>query len=376
MVRALELADRVRGRTSPNPAVGAVVVHDGIVVGEGATQPAGGKHAELVALEVAGDRARGATLYVTLEPCCHFGRTPPCTEAIVAAGITEVRAATHDPNPLVNGRGFAALEAAGIRVVVGERGDEARRMNDGFAKHVTTRRPFVTVKWAMTLDGKIATSTGHARWITGEPARHLVHDLRDRVDAILVGVQTVIADDPALTVRLPEGVRRRAPRPYGPLRVVVDSTGRIPLESRLLGPELARGTIVAVTEAAPPEQRDAIARTGAEVVVLPAECGRVSLSALLGWLGERNVLSVLVEGGGEVIASLVETGLVDEIYAFVAPKIVGGQGPTPVRGWGVATMDDARRFHLLEVQQVGEDVLLVGRPVVQEGIQEYWCLRE
>lgn len=376
MARALELADRVRGRTSPNPAVGAVVVADGVVVGEGATQPAGGRHAECLALEAAGARARGATLYVTLEPCCHFGRTPPCTEAIIAAGIAEVHAATHDPNPLVNGKGFAALEAARVRVIVGERVDEARRTNDSFAKHVTTRRPFVTAKWAMTLDGKIATSAGHARWISSEPARHLVHDLRDRADAILVGVQTVIADDPALTVRLPADVPRRSPRPSGPLRVVVDSTGRIPLESRLLAPELARGTIVAVTEAASPERREALARSGAEIVVLSAERGRVNLSELLGWLGERNVLSLLVEGGGEVIASLVEAGLVDEIYAFIAPKIVGGEGPTPVRGCGVMTMDQARRMRLLEVNQVGEDVLLVGRLVTQEGIRDYWCLRE
>lgn len=380
MARALELADRVRGRTCPNPAVGAVIVRDGAIVGEGATEPAGGRHAEIVALTDAGPRAAGATLYVTLEPCCHHGRTPPCTEAVIAAGIAEVHAATHDPNPLVNTGGFATLEAAGIRVVVGERCAEARRINDGFAKHVTTGLPFVIAKWAMSLDGKIATVAGESRWISGEASRELVHDLRDRVDAVIVGVQTVIADDPALTVRLSEPRRsplvRRCADGTGPLRVVIDSRARVPLSSRLLGPDLARGTVVMVTEAAPPERQDAIRTTGALVVVLPSWRERVDLRAAVEWLGRRGALSVLVEGGGELLASLLAADLVDEVHVFVASKVLGGPAPTPVRGTGVTALADAWQFQFTEVRPVGDDVLLVGRPREGDRLRGYWCSPE
>ncbi|MBI2940606.1 MAG: bifunctional diaminohydroxyphosphoribosylaminopyrimidine deaminase/5-amino-6-(5-phosphoribosylamino)uracil reductase RibD [Chloroflexi bacterium] len=372
MARALALADRVRGRTSPNPAVGAVVVRDGEIVGEGATQPPGLKHAEIVALEQARDRARGATFYVTLEPCCHFGRTGPCTEAIIVAGVAEVRAATIDPFPLVRGRGFQALEAAGIRVVVGERAEEARSLNAGFAKHVATGLPHVIAKWAMTLDGKIATVGGDSRWVSGEDARAVVHELRDRVDAVIVGVNTVIADDPRLTARRAAETDHRSLRLNAPLRVVVDSRARVPPASALLAPDLARGTVIAVSDAAPLDRRAALAATGAAVVVLPADAGRVDVVALLRWLGNAGVLNVLVEGGGELLASFFRRDLIDEVYAFVAPKVVGGRAPTPVGGDGVERMAQARPLEITCVQRVGQDLLVVGRPGSLSEARDYW----
>lgn len=363
MKRALALARCAAGRTSPNPAVGAVVVKNGRIVGEGYTQPPGGPHAEVVALAQAGAAATGATMYVTLEPCCHFGRTPPCTKAIVAAGIAAVEIATLDPNPRVDGRGCAELEAAGVRVRVGQGAVEARRLNEAFAKFIATGLPFVTLKWAMTLDGKIASRTGHSRWVTGETARRWVHQLRDVSDAIVVGANTVIADDPELTVRLPaeEGSPCRPARQ--PLRVVVASRGRLPLASRLFSPELAPGTVIATTTAADPEWQRQVRDRGAEVLVLPDCAGRVDLRALLVELGRRERMAVLVEGGGVLSAALLQAGLVDRVCAFLAPKIIGGTAaPSPVAGEGLERMDQAIRLERLQVQRLDEDVLLIGYP--------------
>lgn len=363
MTRALALADRARGRTSPNPAVGAVVVRDGRVVGEGWTQPPGGPHAEVVALRQAGGLSRGGTLYTTLEPCCHFGRTPPCTRAIVEAGIVEVRVGALDPNPLVDGRGCARLADAGVRVVRGGVEDEAASTVEDFAVYVRQRRPFVIAKWAMTLDGKTATQTGESRWITGPAARRAVHQLRDVVSAVMVGSGTAVADDPELTVRLAPEDRWR-PERLQPWRVVVDGSGRTPPTARLLSPALAERTILATTEASPSDWRAAVAASGARLLVLPRaeDSGRVDLGGLLAALGEMEVMSVLVEGGGILLGALFDARLVDKVYAFVAPRIFGGAGPAPVGGRGVAAPASAVRLERVHHEVAGEDLLVVGYP--------------
>lgn len=364
MHRALALARSALGTTSPNPAVGAVLVRDGRVVGEGHTQPPGSAHAEIVALRQAGEQARGATLYVTLEPCCHYGRTPPCTEAIIAAGVHEVRAAVLDPNPLVAGRGIEALRAAGIAVALGEGQAEALEINEPFFYWVRTRRPFIAAKYAMSLDGKIATRTGHSRWVTGPEARRRVHDLRAAADALLVGVGTVLADDPQLTVRTPGDV----PATRQPWRVVVDSTCRTPPTARVLSDAFVGRTIIATTARAPRERVEAVQAAGAEALVLPSVDNRVDLHGLAETLAGRGIINVLAEAGGTLTASLFAEGLVNKVYAFVAPKVVGGAGaPGPVGGLGSATMDEAWALRLAAVERVGADVLLVGYTGKEEG---------
>lgn len=362
MALALAEADRARGRTAPNPPVGAVLVRDGTIVGRGHTQPAGNAHAEIMALRQAGAAARGATLYVTLEPCCHAGRTPPCTEALIAAGVTSVVAAVVDPNPRVAGGGVARLREGGISVATGDGADQSAELLQPFFKHIGSGLPYVTAKWAMSLDGKIATRTRDARWVSGPAARRWVHELRDVVDAIVVGVNTVLADDPALTVRLDDNGRRRAARTDRPWRVVLDSRCRLPLTARLLSSDLAAGTIVYHTAAAPPETCAAIAATGASVVAVPAdERGRVGPDAVLADLGRRGCLHVLVEGGGEIHASFLEAQLVDEVAAVIAPKLVGGlSAPGPLGGRGAERMADAMALADLRVDQMGADVLVRG----------------
>lgn len=357
MTRALELARAVKGRTSPNPAVGAVLVRDGEVVGEGATLPYGQPHAEPVALRAAGGRASGATMYVSLEPCSHWGRTPPCAGAIVDAGVRAVHLATLDPNPEVAGRGRAWLEQAGIETTVGDGRDEARALNADFARWITSGRPYVLAKFAASADGKIATRDGESRWITGPEARAEGHRLRDRVDAILVGVGTVLADDPQLTTRLPDAVR--APR--HPLRLVLDSTGRTPLGARLLAGDLPGATAICTTARAAPAWRAAVAAAGAEVLVLPQRDGRVDLDALLDELGRRKVTSLLVEGGAAVHGAFFDAGLPDEALAYLAPLIVGGGGaPGPVGGLGPGRLAGAHRLQRVEVRRVGVDTLISG----------------
>ncbi|MDP2663662.1 MAG: bifunctional diaminohydroxyphosphoribosylaminopyrimidine deaminase/5-amino-6-(5-phosphoribosylamino)uracil reductase RibD [Dehalococcoidia bacterium] len=354
---ALVLARKAFGRTSPNPAVGAVLVRDGAVVGQGYTQPPGSWHAEVMALGQAGEMARGATLYVTLEPCCHFGRTPPCTRSIIDAGVQEVRMALLDPNPRVDGRGKATLEEAGIEVRVGERQDEAAGLNEAFIKHVTTGLPLVIVKFASSLDGKIATRSGDSKWITGEAARGRVHEVRDTVDAVMVGVRTLLADNPQLTARLearPEGRPERQP-----LRVIVDSQGRTPPEALVL--QCPGCTIIATTAAIEPDRAKALKEAGAELLYLPERNGMVDLAALLKVMGKREVTSVLVEGGGALIASLLEGNLVDKVMAFIAPVLIGGRdAPTAMEGQGIATMAHAIRLRRSRVEVLGEDVLITG----------------
>ncbi|MBI2299125.1 MAG: bifunctional diaminohydroxyphosphoribosylaminopyrimidine deaminase/5-amino-6-(5-phosphoribosylamino)uracil reductase RibD [Armatimonadetes bacterium] len=349
--RALELAERGRGRTSPNPIVGCVVVRDGEVVAEAWHTALGEAHAERAALAAAGDRARGATLYCSLEPCCHHGRTPPCTDAILAAGIAEVHFALTDPDARVAGRGAALLRQAGVKVRRGLLAAAAARQLEAYLHHRRTGRPFVVAKWAMTLDGKLATASGDSRWVSGPQARAMLHRLRDRVDAVLVGAGTVLADDPALTCRLAE--MEAVARPTrNPLRVVVDTHGRTPAAARVFTDGLAP-TLLAVGESA-----GRVERGGTEVLRLPEREGRVDLGCLLDELGRRGVVELLCEAGGRLSGSLLREGLVQRVLAVVAPKLAGGAGPTPWDGEGVGQMADALRLGNVEVTRAGDDVIL------------------
>jgi len=354
MRHALALAERGAGLTSPNPMVGAVVVKDGAAVGEGFHRRAGGPHAEVEALAAAGERGRGATLYVTLEPCNHHGRTPPCVEAVRAAGVARVVAATTDPNPRVAGGGAAALRAAGVRVDVGCLEAEGRALNRVFFTATERQRPHVTLKWAMTLDGKIAASDGASRWITAEAARAEAHRLRSRADAVLVGIGTALADDPALDVRL------GAPWPREPLRVVVDSRARLPAAARLIGAGTPSRAVVAIADAAPAERVARLVHRGATVLACKADGERVDVADLLARLFAMEVIGVLVEGGGALHASFVEAGLVDRVAAFVAPKVVGGAtAPTPVSGRGL-DLPAALALESVTVRPLGSDWLIEG----------------
>jgi len=347
--RALGLAERGRGLTSPNPLVGAVVVAGGRILGEGFHEGPGLPHAEIVALEEAGDGARGATLYTTLEPCDHFGRTPPCTQSIVRAGVARVVSAMGDPNPVVDGRGFAALEAAAIEVRTGVLAQEAARQNEAYLKHVRTGLPFVTWKMAASLDGKVASRDGTSRWITGEAARADVHRLRAASDAILVGAGTALVDDPSLTVRDP-GYRGRPP-----LRVLVDARGRVPETGDLF--DQAARTMVATTGAAPRDRREAWRSRGAEVVEYEPEGGNVPLLQLLADLGKRDVQSVLLEGGPTLAWSMVEDRAVDKVVVYFAPKLIGGEAaPGVLGGRGFAPIAQAVRLRVASFDRVGEDL--------------------
>lgn len=356
MQRALTLARRAEGYTSPNPAVGAVVVKEGQIVGEGYHRRAGAPHAEVEALQAAGELAQGATLYVTLEPCNHHGRTPPCTEAIIEANIAQVFYATGDPNPHVGGNGRRRLVEAGLAVHQGPCATEAQYLNRFFFHYTRTGRPYVIAKFAASLDGKIATRTGHSQWITGEVARQKGHTLRHQVDAILVGAGTAIADNPRLTTRLPR------PDVRHPRRVLLDSRGRVPPEARLFQADLPGQTIVATTEAIPLARQVNLKKQGVEPLILPATpAGRVDIDALLDKLGQRQIISLLVEGGGQVLGVFFERGLVNEVWAFVAPLIIGGQdAPGPVGGAGFATLAQACRLQSPTIETVGCDFLIRG----------------
>jgi len=359
MRRALSLAQR--GYTAPNPMVGAVLVKDGRVVGEGYHRRAGMPHAEVEALRRAGESARGATLYVTLEPCSHWGRTPPCAEALIEAGVRCVYAAMQDPNPLVAGRGFEKLRKAGIEVQVGVLEERARQLNEIFVKYHTTGMPFVTVKAAMSLDGKIATHTGDSKWITDEPARRLVHRLRARHDAVMVGIGTVLQDDPLLTVRLP-----RMKETLHRLRVIVDSRLRCPEEAQVLRVEDCP-TLIVTTASAPPEKIARLRERGVDVEVLPDEGGQVDLNALMKSLAQRGVTGVLCEGGGTLIASLFAKRLVDKVVFFYAPRIIGGRtSPTAVEGEGYALVEECLRLDRVHWRKIGQDMMVQAYPVWED----------
>jgi diaminohydroxyphosphoribosylaminopyrimidine deaminase/5-amino-6-(5-phosphoribosylamino)uracil reductase len=353
MRQALDLARAGVGYVSPNPLVGCVIVNAGEVVGQGYHQRFGGPHAEVHALQDAGPGARGAVLYVNLEPCSHTGKTPPCAEAVIQAGVSRVVAALHDPNPLVAGRGLARLAEAGIAVTVGVCEAEATQLNEAFLKYIRTRRPFVTLKSAITLDGKIATRTGASQWITGEPARLEGHRLRHAADAILVGIGTVLQDDPQLTTRLPDR------QGVNPLRVIVDSTLRLPLQAQVTNVADDRQTLVVTTERAALAQREYLHTRGVEVICLPAyDDGRVDLEAVLCHLGERSVASVLVEGGATLSATLLRRRLVDKLVCFIAPKIIGSDGISVVGACGVETMEQVITLQDMVGRPLGQDFLL------------------
>lgn len=352
MRMALNLAARARGRTRPNPMVGAVVVRAGRVVGRGFHAQAGGPHAEVLALRQAGPAARGATLHVSLEPCNHTGRTPPCTEAIRRAGIRRVAAAMIDPNPRNRGRGLRRLRAAGIRVSAGLFQKEAEQLNEFFVTRMSKGRPFVTVKIAQSLDGKIAAVGGDSRWISGPAARAWVHRLRAGADAILVGVETILKDDPRLTVRGTAGKVRG----NGPLRVVLDSRLRTPPSARLFR---SGGPVwIAAALRAPRRREVRLRRAGAEVIRLPARGGRVDLPALLRRLARWEISHLLIEGGGETVASALATGAVDRVAWVIAPKLLGGRAaPNSVGGPGFS-LHRAVRLKNFQARRLGEDLLV------------------
>jgi diaminohydroxyphosphoribosylaminopyrimidine deaminase / 5-amino-6-(5-phosphoribosylamino)uracil reductase len=347
MQRALELAATARGRTSPNPMVGCVVVRDGAVIGEGFHARAGDPHAEVIALRAAGDTLADATLYVSLEPCAHQGRTPPCTGLLLEKRPARVVVAMQDPNPKVAGKGVAILRDAGIAVDVGILETEARRLNEWYIKHITTGRPFVIAKCAMTLDGKLATRTGQSKWITGETARRHVHHLRSEIDAILVGDRTVAMDDPSLTAR-PE-----APAAKQPVRIVLSKGHALNLDRKIFAANGGGPTWLALPQG--------IKVDGAgEILPLPADdTGAVEIKALMDELGKRDILSLLIEGGGETLASAFEAGVVDKVMFYVAPKILGGRHAiTAVEGEGAATLDDAIELEQLTTTALGDDLLV------------------
>jgi len=358
---ALEEADAALGTTSPNPAVGAVVVRDGRVVGRGRTQPPGGPHAEVMALRGAGGAARGATAYVTLEPCAHHGRTPPCTHALIEAGVVAVRYALVDPDAHVAGAGHARLEAAGIAVEPGDGAKQSARLLEGYLKHRRTERPAAVVKFAASLDGRIAASSGDSRWVSGPETLRWAHRNRPKLDAIVVGSDTVIVDNPRLTAR-PEGVEGPV---HQPLRIVLDSRGRISPTAHVL--DGGSPSLVATTAASSAGWRATIEARGAEVVQLPEADAHVDLEALLRELGRRGLLTVLFEGGGRVLGSLFDARLVDRVQAVIAPIIIGASdAPSAVAGRGVERMAQAPRLRDIEVTRLGEDVLIEGVPVWPE----------
>lgn len=374
MRRALDLAKNGCGWTNPNPMVGAVIVRDGRIIGEGWHTKSGKLHAEREAFAHCSEDPAGATLYVTLEPCCHWGKTPPCTEAIIERGIARVVMGAPDPNPLVAGRGMAQLRQAGIEVTEGILVPECQHANRVFLHYIQTNKPYVVLKYAMTLDGKIATKTGASRWVTGKAAREHVHACRHRFAAILVGINTVVADDPLLTCRLDGEALLGEPlhtpstffeadelegTAHQPVRVVLDSTLRIPTSAQLVKTAQEIPTIIATTST-DPERTAALTAAGCTVLVTKAKgAGRIDLANLLDQLGQRGIDSLYVEGGATVHAAYLEAGLVDEVHAYVAPKIFGGaSAPGPVAGTGVEAPSQAVTFACASIKQLGPDVLL------------------
>ena len=355
MKMALALAEKGRGFTSPNPMVGAVVVKGGRVVGKGWHERVGGPHAEVNAIDDAGDDARGATIYVTLEPCNHTGRTPPCTRKIIEAGISRVVVAMPDPNPDVTGGGVECLRQAGIPVTSGICEDESRELSEIFIKFIQTKTPFVILKTASTLDGQIATRTGDSKWVTGEPARHFVHQVRHEVDAIMVGIGTVRADDPSLTTRLPDG------RGNDPIRIVLDTHLSIPETARILHLDSPAETIIICGKSADQSRMAALAETGARVIPVEERNHTIDLGALMPVLGSMNITSLLIEGGGRVVHSALKAGIVDKVLLFFAPKLLGGNDGIPFcNGQGPEKM--SRAIHLTDIRTrwFENDILIEG----------------
>lgn len=356
MRTALGLAERGKGRVEPNPMVGALVVKDGQAIGEGYHEYFGGPHAEVIALEKAGALVSDATLYVSLEPCAHYGKTPPCIEKVLGAGIRRVVLAVRDPNPVTSGKGVERLKQAGIAVKEGVLEEESRRLNAPFFKLMTTGMPYVIAKWAMSLDGKTATHTGDSRWVSSEESRRYVHMVRSQVDAVLVGIGTVLRDDPLLTARL-EGGRN-------PKRIVVDGQARLPLDSKLVKSISASGgpeVIVATTTLAPRERLEGLERAGCKVMVVKGREKRVDLIDLMKRLGQMQFTNILMEGGGSLTAGFFEQGLVDKVMVFISPKIIGGgEARLPVAGTGADKIEEALRLKEVQVSRLSEDILVEG----------------
>jgi len=352
MKRALTLAARARGRTSPNPMVGAVIVKGGRIIAEGYHRRAGTPHAEAIAIEGAGRRARGSTLYVNLEPCCHTEkRTPPCTGKIIRAGIKRVVVAMVDSNPMVSGRGISELRSSGISVDVGVMEEKAMELNEAYIKYITTKRPFVILKLGQSMDGKIATAQGESKWITGERARQAVHRLRDEVDAVMVGIGTILKDNPSLDCRINGG--------RNPYRIVLDSRLRIPLNSKVLG-HGDRKTIVVTTKGAW-GKISKIEATGSRVIIVSEKGGRVDMGGLMDELGRMGIMSVMIEGGSSIAASALSEGIVDKVMFFIAPVIIGGIDAIPsVGGRSPLSLKDSIRIKRIRIKRVGEDILFEG----------------
>lgn len=355
MKMALDLAATAKGRTNPNPVVGAILVKDGVIVGSGLHRKAGEPHAEVHAFRMAGEHAREATLYVTLEPCSHYGKTPPCANLVIESEVSRVVVAMQDPNPQVAGRGINLIREAGIEVEVGILEAEARLLNERFIHNMLTKTPFVISKVAMTLDGKIAAYNGHSKWITGEDSRYNVHQLRNEVDAILVGIGTVIADDPQLTTRLETGGKN-------PIRIILDSELRIPVEAKITDCSEAKTWIVTKTGANPEKMR-ALEDKGVEFIYITKDDSGLDLKELIGKLYEKGVTDLLVEGGSEVNGSFLRAGLINKFFVYMAPKILGGRGSlTPFTGVDVENMDQALDVSIHKIEHYGEDICITAYP--------------
>ncbi len=355
MKAAIRLAKKGAGSVSPNPLVGAVLVKSNEIIGTGYHHFYGGPHAEINALKSAGVKAKDADLSINLEPCCHYGKTPPCTDSLIKEGIRRVFIGIKDPNPLVSGKGIKKFVAAGIPVEIGILEDECKKLNEAFIKYITQCIPFVILKIAATLDGKIATATGNSRWITGEPSRKIVHRLRSEVDAVLVGIGTILSDNPLLSSRLYKtGINN-------PTRIVVDSTLRIPLNSKLLKTAHEVRTIIATLKDTSVEKAETIKKAGAEILYLPRCDNQVSLKALMRHLGAMGIASILIEGGSEISASALRGKLVDKILFFFAPKIIGGKNAySMVGGNGIKKISDAITINNVQYRKIEEDLLIEG----------------
>lgn len=351
MRRTLELAAKALGRTSPNPVVGAVIVRNGRIIGEGFHRRAGLPHAEREALRRITETARGATIYVNLEPCSHYGRTPPCADALIEAGIKRVVVGMVDPNPLVQGRGLRRLRRAGIAVATGVLREECERLNEDFACFIRTGRPFVTLKLAASLDGRIAAASGDSQWISGEQSRRVVHELRNRVDAILVGAETVRNDDPRLTCRMRGG--------RDPLRVVLDGRLSITPSARVCTQPSTAPTLIATSEDHGRGEKQAqLEAQGVQVVCLPGKNGQVPLRPLLVELGRRGHKSVLIEGGGRIAAAALREGVVDKVLFFYAPLLLGGEGRAMIGPLGIDRVAAGQKLHTITVERIGKDILV------------------
>jgi len=355
MSKAIELAQKGLGYTSPNPLVGAVIVKDNRIIGEGYHQYYGGAHAEINAFNNATENVQGATLYVTLEPCSHYGKTPPCVKAIIEKKISKVVIGMMDPNPIVAGNGMKHLREHGIEVVCGILEDKIKQLNEIYIKYITTKLPFCILKTAMTLDGKIASSIGDSKWITNEESRKYVHEIRHKVSGIMVGIGTVLADNPKLTTRL-ENKKGK-----DPIRIIVDSTAKIPLDSNVLKLDSTTQTIIATTEKATELKLTALKEKGAKIIVTPLKNDKVDLGFLMQMLGKQGIDSILIEGGSTLNYSVIEEGIVDKVISFIAPKIIGGtSAKTPVGGEGIKYIKDAVLLDNIRTSLFNEDIMIEG----------------